>query len=332
MSTLEQIIRQHISLGVKNSSGWEPCVHKSCDHGKKGTRAGFLLDKNTITFNCFNCGVSATYNPQQHQSMPDKMAKVLASFDINQQHWQHIIFNNLQTSTTIPNQKTTQRDALTPKNIKLPTSFKYLKDVNNDNKWKIIALDYLQSRCIDSTEYSFILCYTDKKWIGRIIVPIYYNNNLIYWFGRTLINQHKKYLFPPISRNNIIYGFDQLFKQTTHPLLIVEGWFDAFNIGGIAVFGNKLTNQQINWINKSKRPKIVIPDRFGDGQKLATQALNLGWNISIPYDNGWDDKIKDISDCITSYGKMFTIQQILNNIFSVNDKTTALLNLKMRTM
>ena len=107
-----------------------------------------------------------------------------------------------------------------------------------------------------------------------------------------------------------MFGFDKLFVDTKQPLYIVEGWFDAFVIDGVAIFGNKLTKSQIYWLKSSPREKVYIPDRLGNGQGAATQALQQQWSISTP-DIG---NCKDINEAVVHYGKLYVLKQIVDNI------------------
>ena len=40
------------------------------------------------------------------------------------------------------------------------------------------------------------------------------------------------------------------------------------------------------------------------------QAIEFGWSVAFPE---WDDKITDVADAVLKYGRLFTIQSILNS-------------------
>jgi hypothetical protein len=71
-----------------------------------------------------------------------------------------------------------------------------------------------------------------------------------------------------------------------------------------------MTPEQIEWINKSPRQKIVIPDRKGDGHLLAKQAITLNWSVATP-DIG---DCKDINEAVIHYGKLYVIKAITTQI------------------
>ncbi len=207
-----------------------------------------------------------------------------------------------------------------PAEIPLPDHF-YKVDPSSGDVWSIVAEEYLeQDRGMKVTDYPFYLSKggtlpQEKAWKGRLIIPIYKDGKLIFYQGRDLTEQkNNKYLNVGTStKDNIIYGYDQLQKHTDDPLYIVEGFFDAYAINGVAVFGNNLSDTQIKIINRSRRPKVVIPDRQGDGDVLALKALEAGWSISLP---DWGDNCKDVDEAILKYGKLYIMKSIRNSTCS----------------
>lgn len=306
---MEMIIQNNLILGRPNSKGWHPILCKVCnDHGKKGPRAAFIFHDGGCSYNCFNCGISASYHPSDEE-MSDNMITVMRAFNIPDIDWQTVIFKNIGVEGRSRNQ--TQSNII-PSTIQLPDYFYPLTDDKSDD-WCQYSIEYLTERQIDWTSYNFFCVKLSrfKNWYGRLIIPIFYNENLVFYQGRDLTDMHiKKYLNPPVTRENILYGYHNILTRTDEPLFVVEGWFDAYLLNGVAIFGNKMTTQQIQWLNKTDRKKVVIPDRFGDGHLLAEQALQLGWSVSTP-DIG---DCKDVNAAIMKYGLFYTIQTINDNI------------------
>lgn len=324
--SLQDIIRQNISLNPRpNSHGFFSVLCKVCnDHGKKGKRAGFKFEGDAVGYNCFNCGHAAGYDPAKHVSpmgepfMPQPMVTVLDAFNIPKTDWQQVMFtalvNHDGTSIAV---KSTWID-IEPKEVQFPSFFYPLTDDPND-EWAQCAIDYLRNeRGIDYKHHSFHLVKKidhpdNERWYGRLIIPTYKFGKLIFWQGRDLTGTMvKKYMSPNVPRDNILDGFEAIEQHSDLPLYITEGWFDAFHLEGVAVFGNKLTPAQIKWINRSSRPKVVIPDKFGDGQLLALQALELGWSVSLP-DIG---SCKDVNDAVLKYGQLYTQMTIKDHTYS----------------
>jgi DNA primase len=149
-----------------------------------------------------------------------------------------------------------------------------------------------------------------QKWKGRVIVPIYKKEKLIFYIGRDMTDSKiKKYESPSAERESVLFGFDKIFEQTDKPLYIVEGVFDAMLIDGVAVLGNKLTDGQIYWLNRSNRTKVYIPDKYGDGHLGAEQAVANGWSVAFP-DTG---SCKDVGEAVDKYGMLYVLATLTQN-------------------
>lgn len=315
--SLEQIIKQYVHLQPPNHKGWHAVrCHVCNDHTRKGLRGSFLFDNDTVVYKCFNCGHVAKYDPNIHETMPKKMVRVLNDFNVPEDEWRECVLLSPAYTGKVKNTKENKKhESIEPKEIPLPSYFYFLNDADKNDKQAIDAIKYLESRNIDPNSYPFMLSHKAEnprlhKWLGRIIMPIYKNNKLIYYIGRSFYPAVKKYETPAFPKEKVLYGFDRLFEYTNSPLLVVEGWFDAFAVDGVATLGNVISKYQKEWLNRSKREKIYIPDRFGDGKRAAEQALEFGWYISTP-DIG--SECKDMSDAVSKYGKLYVLKSILEN-------------------
>jgi hypothetical protein len=240
------------------------------------------------------------------------MVTALEAFGLKKEDWQPALFiaaRNSEYGLNLSSPKVIQN--YEPATIELPPYITPL--VENGDELDQYAIEYLRDdRAIDWKQTPFYIGRTSshpgsKRWYGRLVIPMYKDGNLIFYQGRDLTGlRQKKYLSPEISRENVLYGYERLLVDNDEPLYIVEGWFDAWHLDGVAVLGNKMTPHQIHWINQSRRPKVVIPDRYGDGYLLAEQALELGWSVSTP-DVG---DCKDPNEAIMKYGKMYTLMTI----------------------
>ncbi len=285
------------------------------DHGRKGKRAGFNFDGVKVGYNCFNCGHTAIYDPSIHQSVPDDMRTVLDAFDVPREDWQRMVLENLRDGPRKSTERVSPLADIEPTEIALPSYFYQLIDDPND-EWAVCANQHLvEQRQMTCKDHQFYLVRKSKdkdesKWYGRLIIPVYKQGKLIFYQGRDLAAiRPDKYRSPPISRENVLFGYDYIFEDTNNPLYIVEGFFDAYAVKGVAVFGSKITQGQIRWINQTRRPKVVIPDRFGDGHRLAQQALELGWSVSTP-DIG---SCKDMSEAVVKYGLLYVLRSVKDN-------------------
>ena len=92
-------------------------------------------------------------------------------------------------------------------------------------------------------------------------------------------------------------------------VVVVEGPFDAIKIGGVAVLSNSVSEIQADVIDNLARDVIVVPDKDDAGQKLIDAALEYGWSVAYPE---WGNDVKDVSDAVDTYGKLYTLWSIIN--------------------
>jgi DNA primase len=246
------------------------------------------------------------------------MIKTLEAFGVPTDEWQQVILSSpaYQNGGLKHAEKKKALTSIEPKEIKMPDIFYFLKDAPASDEIAEAAREYLiDDRGVDPNDYPFMLSRKAEnpklhKWLGRVIMPIYKNNKLIFYIGRALYDAPKKYETPATPKERILYGFDRLFEHVEAPLIVVEGWFDGYAIDGVATLGNIITPYQRQWLDRSRREKIYVPDKFGDGRRAAEQAIEFGWSISTP-EIGSD--CKDMDDAVKKYGKLYVIKSIMEN-------------------
>jgi hypothetical protein len=299
------------------------------DHGRKGERAGFLFEGQTVVYNCFNCGLHATYDPAADESLSRDMQKVLTAYGIESNDWKKILYDDFvaRSNGSISTSEKAKVVDHEPRVLTMPPMFYPLID-NPDDEIAQYAIEYLRDeRTIDWQAYPFYLCDASykhpdtAKWVGRLIIPIYRQNKLIFWIGRDLSDlRPQKYLSPAVEKDRIMYGYDEISKQGTEPLYIFEGWFDAFHAGGVAVFGRMLSESHVYWLNQTSRPKVVVPDKFGNGKDLAMAGLSKGWAVATP-DIG---NCKDVDEAIRKYGKLYVLNSLREHTYTGLEARTRL--------
>jgi hypothetical protein len=251
------------------------------------------------------------------------MIKVLESFGVPKSEWEVIYLNRLVNGVAA---KSTAESSIIPATVDLLPFFYPLTDDPSD-EWAQYAIEYLRDdRMIDYRSHPFYLSKLDpnneesKRWFGRLIIPVYKDKNVIFWQGRDLGDTRtQKYISVDVSKDNVISDYDILFRDHTLPLYVTEGWFDAKLVNGVCVFGPKLSPSQIKWLERSPRQKVIIPDKKGDGQRLANQAIALEWCVSTP-DIG--SSCKDVTDAFKRYGAIYTLKSIRDNTACGPDATT----------
>lgn len=321
MNTFQDIIRQYVSLPNKPSAqGWFSIKCQLCNDYKK--RGAFRFVGDTTIYNCFNCTSSASFDPSKHTSIPQKMKAVLEGYQIPLSEFNEILFD-LYKNGNKPTTEKEDQNSIKFKNIQLPPYFIKL-DPDSTDVWHKLACTYLEvERGIDPTSYDFMMLDRSaedvtkidlQKWKGRLLIPYMRHGSLIFYQGRDLYDSgREKYMSPAEGRDTAMFGYDQIYDYTEKPLYIHEGFFDAFVFGNsVATFSNKLTDKQIEILNRCKRPKVVIPDRKGNGNVAAIQGLEQGWSVSLP-DIG---HCKDINEAVMKYGKLYVTKSVMENTYS----------------
>jgi hypothetical protein len=319
MISVEQLIRQSAVLPPRPSAkGWYILKCRVCNDHKK--RGGFKFESGTVGYNCFNCKHTANYD-ESTCMLSDKMVTVLKAYGVPDIEIKRLFLESIKakkereagTATTAPQKP----KIVYPEVISLPDHF-YKIDENSDETWQVIAVDHLKSRGIDPASYPFYLSTGGSKpetkdWKGRLIIPFFRNGQMIFYQGRDLLDKKpNKYKSSNVTSDAVMYGYDQITQRTDEPLFIVEGFFDAFSLNGVAILGNKFTQTQIDILRTTSRPKIYIPDRFGDGFVAAEQAIDAGWSVSF-----FDSKYcKDVDDAVKKYGKLFVTKSLIENVKS----------------
>jgi transcription elongation factor Elf1 len=198
---------------------------------KNRARGYFYQVKNNSNFKCHNCGLNISFN------------NFLKQVDV-ELHRQYI-FEKFKEGNTGRNFQA-EEPVFKFEKPKFKTSLDLPKAVENKK-----AKEYLENRKLNP--YKFY--YTDKfkEWTNskietfdrqslkyeeeRIIIPLYYNQELVGFQGRTLGSSSIKYITIMLDENAPkIYGLDEIEKSKT--VYITEGPFDStFVTNSIAMCG-----------------------------------------------------------------------------------------------
>jgi len=261
-----------------------------CGDSKKNrnkTRGYLYAVKSNTNFKCHNCGASMSFN------------NFLKEIDL-----------------TLHKQYTLEKfkEGKTGKNFVVDTpEFKFetpkfspkldLPKASSNNKSK----EYLEKRKLNPTKFYYAEKF--KEWTNsivptfdslehdepRIIIPLYYKDNLIGFQGRSIGFSKVKYITVMIDDESPkIYGLDEIEKSKT--VYITEGPFDStFIHNSIALCGADgdvdkwgIINRVWIYDNEPRNPEIV---------KRIESKINNGESVVI-YPNSISEK--DINDIVLS--------------------------------
>jgi hypothetical protein len=256
---------------------------------KNRARGYFYQVKNNSNFKCHNCGLNISFN------------NFLKQVDV-ELHRQYI-FEKFKEGNTGRNFQA-EEPVFKFDKPKFKTTLDLPKAVENEK-----AKEYLENRKLNP--YKFY--YTDKfkEWTNskietfdrqslkyeeeRIIIPLYYNQELVGFQGRTLGSSSIKYITIMLDENAPkIYGLDEIEKSKT--VYITEGPFDStFITNSIAMCGADgdldkwgISNRVWIYDNEPRNRDIVsrISKCVDNGEKVVI------WNTNIHQ--------KDINDMVLS--------------------------------
>lgn len=309
MNLIENTVRSILPPKRKNTSGgWisfnSPCCHHRGESRDTKSRGGMLFEKDGWIYHCFNCGFKAGWTPGKTLS---KNAKELLK-------WLGLPDNEISRLSL---EAIKEKDSKQP--VKKELNFAIHEEQLPDNclsmqEWIdnncqddqfLNCVEYILNRGLSLTDYNWHWT-PEPGYCDRVIIPFYYQNKIVGWTGRKITDGKPKYLTK--TQAGYVFNLDaQTYDKTF--AIVVEGQFDAIAVQGIAVMHNEPNEVQCIRINSLGKEIIVVPDRDRAGSKLLKAAIENNWSVSSP---PWESHIKDVSDAVRAYGKIYTLATILH--------------------
>ena len=305
MSTLSDLIWAHLPPKRKQTpSGWWAVMAVCCQHrghvqDRRG-RGGYIVERDVVSYSCFNCGFKASWQPGRN--MTYKMRQLLGWLGVSDDTITKVAIDILRSNANVTGNSysiqfpTFNEIELPPKSVPLTKT--------NDEK-SIPLLEYILDRQLDINDTTFYFS-SDLKWRTRLIIPFYYQRQLVGYTGRTVRPDGKpKYLTS--SQPGYVYNLDnQHFGREFG--IVCEGPIDALYVDGISVLGADISEGQLMLLNSLQRELVIVPDRDKAGLTLVEHALENNWSVSMP---PWDSDVNDIGDAVNKYGRALTLYSIV---------------------
>ena len=310
MSVVSETLTQLIPGKSKTTpSGWvsfnAPCCHHNGHSIDTRMRGGVRESGDQVSYHCFNCGFKASWQPGRPLSQ--KLRKLLRWLGATDDVITKLSFDVLRINEGVEIQnRIVGIPSFTP--IPLPDDVRLITDDPCDeNRYLSQVKQYMTSRKLWVDQgynyyWSPSLAYRD-----RFIVPFLYQGQTVGWVARTVHNNSKtKYLLE--KQPGFVFNLDQ---QTHNKVFCIaaEGALDAIQIDGVGLLTNEISDQQSMLLNRLNREIIVVPDRDHAGRNLIERSIELGYSVSMP---DWKENIKDISDAVLEYGRLYTLYSIVS--------------------
>lgn len=153
-----------------------------------------------------------------------------------------------------------------------PIMFDEAEELDDDGE---IAIRYLQERKISPSGLGYFPK-DDPNYSGRIFIPFYENDELVYFLARSYTGSELRYKNPAGLSTDVIFNYDKI-EDT---VFIFEGVFDAMsldNYPGTAILSNKMKEGQAKKLMgiSSLKNVVFVPDKDAktDTRKLILENL-----------------------------------------------------------
>lgn len=313
-NSVQQAILDALPIKRKQSGNWLhfncPLCHHVGNHRPDTKHRGQVAFRNGgFTFNCFNCGQKTGWYPGS--LVGTKVNFLLTHLGVQHEDIQKIIVDSLKIKEST--QQEQKEQAFKIKKRGLPDGAKSFQHwAKNPTDQFIKCLEYINNRNPAILDYELYWSPSTEKGINkRFIIPVRFNDELVgfsaRWFDGPRSDGTPKYInmVPP----GILFNQD-LLDDTDGFIIVVEGGLDAKAIDGVGTLKQTASGQQEKFLNACIKEKVVLPDKDKDGNRAIDQAIKNEWSVSFPE---WGENIKDADEALAKYGKLFTIDMILNS-------------------
>lgn len=288
-------------------TGWESFNSVCCHHRgeKRDTRkrGGVIFSPEGFTYHCFNCNFKAGWQPGHTLSANTR--KLLEWLGLPDSEVSKLVLDAIKGKNNLKKDEKTFNMTLELK--ELPNNCKtfneWVQEGITDEKF-INVVEYALNRNLNLNWYAWMWT-PENGYNDRLIIPYFYEGNIVGWTARKITNGNPKYL--TVSQPSYVFNLDNQTYDRKF-VVLVEGPLDAISIDGVGVLSNELNEMQIARINALGKEAIVVPDNDLSGTKLITTALDQGWSVSLPE---WGDEVKDVADAVKKYGRIYTLFTIL---------------------
>jgi hypothetical protein len=306
-------------------SGWisfnAPCCHHRGHKPDDRMRGGVTFNEGFV-YHCFNCGFSTGWQPGRPISF--KLRELCSWLGAPDDTIKQLIFEALKTERPDyvkqhynPSVEFTKKDL--PEGS-LPLIEWMQEKLDPDTEQKILSvIQYLIDRGYNPLAENFYWS-PIEGYDNRVIIPFLYHGQIVGSTARRITDGKPKYLSD--QHPNFVFNMDAQPDNRKY-VIVCEGPFDALAVGGVALLTNEISEQHARIINSLSRQVIFVPDQDKAGIAGIDKARELGWSVAFP---NWSDGIKDCSDAVRAYGKMFTIVDIINTAVSGNIKINLMRN------
>lgn len=282
-------------------SGWIS-FNAVCCQDTRG-RGGVVINGDSATYHCFNCGFKASWQPGR--TVSQKMRRLLRLLNVSDDMISKISIDALRHRDQESERLIPILPKYEPKTLPIG-SMPIRSLIENKPKELIPILDYIHSRGLTINDFDFYWT-SEEGFNNRLIIPYYYQGTIVGYTARRIDDGKPKYFSE--QQPGYVFNLDSQNEYRKY-VIVCEGQIDAISIGAVSVNGSEINDAQHLMINQLQRQVIIVPDKDQAGKKLIRNALKYNWSVSFP---NWGDDIKDINDAVKKYGKLNTLRMIIES-------------------
>jgi hypothetical protein len=290
----------------KIKPGLYNCRCNICGDSQKNktkARGYFYEKKNNTNYKCHNCGINVSFNNYLKQVDPT----LHEEYSLEKYKRGLTGKNFVTTGPKFENPKPVFRAKLN------------LPKASEEESTR----SYLESRNIDATKFYYAKEF--KKWVNtlkptfnkrslfyeeeRLIIPLYYQKEMIGFQGRTLGKSTIKYITIMLDENAPkVYNYDSI--DNTQSVYILEGPFDSYFIkNSIAMCGADVDLAKLN----IKQPIYIYDNEPRNKEIIARMEKTIAQNIPIVI---WPKNVKQKDVNLMVLSGLDVNQIIQQNIYT----------------
>jgi len=255
----------YVEQGKNLSSNWIGIQCPFCDDESNH----FGINKDSKAYSCWRCGEKGTLSKllmKIEKCSFEKSKKIIAKY-----------------SNIDPNYIVSSSPAL-------PCAHKVDFPIESQALLNTAVTNYLKKRNFDpekiSQEYKIRDGGILGNWRFRIIIPVFYKNQLVTFTSRDITDQsEQRYKNLPNDQSIIpikqtLYNLDTVRDRVA----IVEGPTDVWRMGKgfVATYGTQYTFSQVKLLRKMKQAFIMYdPEAIEEGGKLAHDLSSFIYDVQI---------------------------------------------------
>lgn len=300
----------------RTPNGWvsfnAPCCHHRGHNPDTRRRGGLKIEDGAISYSCFNCKFKTGYRVGGVLGL--KFRKLMGWVGISDVEISAAAIQALRSRQEL-NSNEAKEVTVIP--VGLPNDAVLLDPAIHSEH----ASYLLSERGLDTNSYAYFIS-QERKLADRIIIPYIYQGNIVGYSART-IKKDIPHGYPKyVRRIEMPFVFGQEMQLESYSWVpLVEGEFDAISIGGCAISGNEVSEEQADQLIALKKEILVVPDMDRSGSELIQAAIDYEWSVSFPE---WPTAIKDVNEAVKHYGRLFVTRHILQT------KVSGALNIRLR--